>query len=192
MQSTIVYLIGFAGTGKHTIALEICRLTGARLVDNHLINNPVFSLIQADGKTRLPETVWEKTWAIRHVVLDVIREISPASFSFVFTNELIDGSSDDRKLFAEVEDLAEARRAQFVPVRLLCEEEELCRRVRSPGRAARFKETDSENAREKIRNSKVLTVGHPDALDLDVTALSASEAAQAILAHARSLSAKQN
>ena len=71
MQSTIVYLIGFAGTGKHTIALEICRLTGARLVDNHLINNPVFSLIQADGKTRLPETVWKKTWAIRHIVLDV-------------------------------------------------------------------------------------------------------------------------
>src|SRR5271154_7172761 len=112
MQGTIVYLIGFAGTGKHTIALEICRLTGARLVDNHLINNPVFSLIQADGKTRLPETVWKKTWAIRHIVLDVIREISPAPFSFVFTNELIDGSNDDRKLFAEVEDLAEARLAQ--------------------------------------------------------------------------------
>ena len=65
MQNTIIYLIGFAGTGKYTIAKEICRLTNARLVDNHLINNPVFSLIRADGKTLLPESVWEKTWAIR-------------------------------------------------------------------------------------------------------------------------------
>jgi hypothetical protein len=70
MQNTIVYLLGFAGTGKYTIAQELSRRTGARLVDNHLINNPVFSLIQVDGKTPLPEAVSDKTWAIRHVVLD--------------------------------------------------------------------------------------------------------------------------
>ena len=183
MQNTIVYLLGFAGTGKYTIAQEVSRRTGARLVDNHLINNPVFSLIQVDGKTPLPETVWDKTWAIRHVVLDVIREISPADFSFVFTNELIDGASDDHKLFAEVAALAGSRRSLFIPVRLLCEEQELCRRIQSSERTARFKDTNVENARRKLHRHRVLSISHPNALDLDVTGLSGSEAAQAIVAH---------
>ena len=33
---TIVYLIGYAGTGKYSIAKELAALTGAVLVDNHL------------------------------------------------------------------------------------------------------------------------------------------------------------
>ncbi|HEX6477597.1 MAG TPA: hypothetical protein VF043_02040 [Ktedonobacteraceae bacterium] len=51
MQNTIVYLIGYAGTGKYTIAKELARLTGAVIVDNHLINNPVFSIVGASGNT---------------------------------------------------------------------------------------------------------------------------------------------
>jgi predicted kinase len=45
MKNTIVYLIGYAGTGKYTIAREIAGLTGAVIVDNQLINNPVFSVV---------------------------------------------------------------------------------------------------------------------------------------------------
>ena len=49
MKNTIVYLIGYAGTGKYTIAKEIAVLTGAVIVDNQLINTPIFSVIAADG-----------------------------------------------------------------------------------------------------------------------------------------------
>jgi hypothetical protein len=45
MQNTIVYLIGYAGTGKYTIAKELVLLTGAVIVDNQLINSPVFSVV---------------------------------------------------------------------------------------------------------------------------------------------------
>ena len=182
MQNTIIYLIGFAGTGKYTIAKEICRLTNARLVDNHLINNPVFSLIRADGKKPLPESVWEKTWAIRHIVLDVIKDISPAEFSFVFTNELVDGSSDDEKLFSEVVELAASRGSKLIPVRLSCDEGELCNRIQSPDRTTRFKDTNVDNARNKIRSRKVLGIAHPNLLDLDVTNRSALQAAELIIA----------
>jgi shikimate kinase len=41
MRNTMIYLIGFAGAGKFTIAKEICKSAEARLVDNHLINNPI-------------------------------------------------------------------------------------------------------------------------------------------------------
>lgn len=181
MQNTIIYLIGFAGTGKYTIAKEICRLTDARLVDNHLINNPVFSLIRTDGKTLLPEIVWEKTWAIRHIVLDVIKDISPTEFSFVFTNELVDGSSDDEKLFSEIVELAASRNSKLVPVRLLCDEEELCSRIQSSDRITRLKNTNVDNARKKIRSQKVLSIKHPHVLDLNVTNLSPLQAAEAII-----------
>jgi cytidylate kinase len=182
MQNAIIYLIGFAGTGKYTIAKEICRLTDARLVDNHLINNPVFSLIRADGKTPLPESVWEKAWAIRHIVLDVIKDISPKEFSFVFTNVLVDGESIDAKLFAEIVELANSRNSKLVPVRLLCDEDELCRRVQSSDRATRFKDMNAETARHRIRSQTVLSFKHPNLLDLDVTNLSALQAAEAIIA----------
>lgn len=38
-----LYLIGFAGTGKYTIAKELVKF-GYKVIDNHLINNPIFSL----------------------------------------------------------------------------------------------------------------------------------------------------
>jgi len=39
LKNTFILLIGFAGTGKYTIGRELCRRTGAKLIDNHLINN---------------------------------------------------------------------------------------------------------------------------------------------------------
>ena len=54
MNNSIIYLLGHYGVGKLTVAKAICAVTGARLFDNHLINNVVFSLIEADGKTTLP------------------------------------------------------------------------------------------------------------------------------------------
>lgn len=57
MKNTIIYLIGHYGVGKLTIARQICAASDARLFDNHLVNNVVFSLIRADGKTPLNERV---------------------------------------------------------------------------------------------------------------------------------------
>lgn len=183
MKNTIIYLIGFAGTGKYTIAKEIVALSGARLVDNHLINNPVFSLIRLDGMTPLPDGVWEKTWAIRHIVLDVIKEMAPPDYSFIFTNELNEGVAEDAKLFAEVEELARIMKSVLIPVRLMCDENELCRRILSSDRADRLKTMNADHARRKHRSSHILNVLHPNLLNLDVTNLEPIQAAQAIIKH---------
>jgi shikimate kinase len=52
MNGALIYLIGFAGCGKLTIAKAIQKKIDCILVDNHLINNVIFSLIDPDGKTR--------------------------------------------------------------------------------------------------------------------------------------------
>ncbi len=54
-DKTMVALIGFAGTGKYTIGRELCRRTGAKLIHNHLINKPIFTVANADGITPLPK-----------------------------------------------------------------------------------------------------------------------------------------
>jgi adenylate kinase family enzyme len=52
MAGNIVHLIGSPGVGKLTIARKIIRQRpDFVLADNHLINNPVFSVVKADGKT---------------------------------------------------------------------------------------------------------------------------------------------
>ena len=49
MNGTIIYLFGFAGCGKLTIAKAIQLKLDCILVDNHRINNVIFSLIDPDG-----------------------------------------------------------------------------------------------------------------------------------------------
>ena len=78
--------MGFAGTGKYTVGRGLSSLTGAKLVDNHLINNPVFTVLDADGVTPLPAPVWDKVKQIRHIVYDAIRELSPPGLSFIAAN----------------------------------------------------------------------------------------------------------
>lgn len=60
LPNTVIVLIGFAGTGKYTIGRELCELTGAKLIDNHLINNPIFKTVDADGIKPLPPGIWDK------------------------------------------------------------------------------------------------------------------------------------
>ena len=84
MTNAVFYLLGFPGVGKYTIAKEIAALTGAKLVDNHYILNPIFGLIQQDGITPLPPRVWDFAWQVHHAVYGTIRELSPKEWSFIF------------------------------------------------------------------------------------------------------------
>ncbi|CAN5589926.1 hypothetical protein BH20ACI3_BH20ACI3_29440 [soil metagenome] len=150
LRNTFILLIGFAGTGKYTIGRELCRRTGARLIDNHLINNPIFKVVNADGVTRLPAPVWEKVKDIRRTVYEAIRELSSPESSFVFTMELRHSNPGDHLAFLDLQELAAARQSLFVPVRLLCEVDELCRRVADPARSEMLKD-QSGKRQEKIR-----------------------------------------
>jgi len=109
LENTIIALIGFAGTGKYTVGRELCALTGAKLIDNHLINNPVFKVVNADGIRPLPNGVWDKVKAVRAIVYESIRELSPPELSFVFTIELFERSPGDHKAFTDLEECGFAR-----------------------------------------------------------------------------------
>ena len=189
LENTMIVLIGFAGTGKYTIGRQLCDLTGAKLIDNHLINNPVFKVINPDGIRPLPDAIWDKVKAVRAIVYDAIRELSPPELSFVFTFELFESSPGDQKAFIDLQELAASRGGLFVPVRLICEVEELCRRVVDPSRVKMIKLINPEAARRRSAEETVLDSTHPNVLTIDVTAKTPTEAAAIILRHIEVISA---
>lgn len=180
-SNTIIYLLGFAGTGKYTIAKEIVKLSNFKLIDNHLINNPIFSVIELDGKSTIHEEIWAQVRKIKETVFDTILNYSPANLNFVFTNEIIEGVKADFIGYSKVASLAEKRNSLFIPIRLICESQELARRVSTPGRWERFKSTDQNRAINNAANHEVYKPNHSNTFTLDVTTLSANEAAKIII-----------
>ena len=180
LRNVFVLLLGFPGVGKLTIARELGRQLPARVIDNHWINNPVLALLDDDGYGTLPEAVWEQTARVRQAILDTIATLCDPGASFIFTNAGIQGDARSVASYHQVKDAADRRQALFLPVRLVCDEEELVRRVASPERRDRLKSVDTEAARLRSRTAAVLDPGHPDGLTLDVTRSSAAESARSI------------
>lgn len=88
LRNTIVYMIGIPAVGKYSTASVLARWTGAKLVDNHLINNPIFSVAHLDGTDRYPFPMggWKYMGRIRRAVLAFIREFGNLDDSYIFTN----------------------------------------------------------------------------------------------------------
>ena len=68
-MTLIIYLIGRSGSGKYTIA-KYFEKYGFKIVDNHLINNPIFSLLDLDSVTPIPDFAWETISRIRASIFD--------------------------------------------------------------------------------------------------------------------------
>ncbi len=179
----MIYLIGLPGVGKYTIAQEIARRSDFILVDNHLINNPVFTLIKADGKTPLPEEVWLYTQRIRDILWDAIENLAPSDHNFIFTNALRN-DEQDRKIYDGVEALAVRRGSMFVPVLLTCAIKEHKRRVVTLGRIKRMKDVDPQTPERSHREGGLIRLAHPRLLQLDVTRVTPAKAAATVLRHA--------
>jgi hypothetical protein len=184
-----VHILGFAGSGKLTIARELASRLPAILVDNHFVNNVVLGLIDPDGVSPLAPGVWVNIRKVRAVVLETIEQYAKPGRSFVFTNEILEGEPLAEQACANIARVAEARGAVYLPVRLLISPEELARRVASPERASKLKEVDAEAAMKKARTRLVYTPPSHNCLDITVTDLSPIHAAEAMAHHARTTEA---
>src|SRR3970282_972789 len=81
-ENSIIALIGKPGVGKFTIGSVLAQMTGARLVDNHSINNVIFNAIAADGVSQLPPEIWVQVGRVRAAVLETVATIAPRHLSF--------------------------------------------------------------------------------------------------------------
>ena len=165
------------------MAREIARLTGARVIDNHYVNNPIFALVAQNGIDPLPDAVWDRVAEVRSAVHETIATLSPPSWSFVFTHVAFGQDPVDLAIYERIRETAERRRARFQPVRLICDVEELVRRIASPERKERLKDISPDNARAAFKEP-LMSIDHPAAIDLDITHLPPKEAARIIVAAA--------
>ena len=180
MENTIIYLLGHEGVGKYTIGKELAALTGAKLVDNHSINNPIFSVIHTDGKNTLPSSVWHRVRQIRAAIFETIATISPPEYSFIFTNAST-GRPKDIVVYNQILEVATLRSSLFVVVRLTCDTEEITKRIVRDDRKARYKSTDALAAKYRNENEQVYNPPHEHVFNLDVSILSPEDTARAIV-----------
>lgn len=103
----------------------------------------MFGLVEQDGKTPLAKGIHDNAWAVRQLVLDTVKNYSPAQWNFGFTHAAIgEGVERDRTFSELLVDVANQRGATLVTVVLRCSETELLKRVRHSGRSLRMKATD--------------------------------------------------
>ena len=190
MTGSVHLLLGFPGTGKYTVAKAMVaelerRGETVKLVDAHYVNNPVFGLIHQDGRTPLPAGVWPIVRRIREALMDAIEELSPPHYSFIFTNfvtqEEVQGPV--ATYFERLQRLAASKGGRLQITRLMCEPDELSRRIVGSDRVARLKMTDPDRIRELSASHTIYDPPDGSALTLDITHLAPEQAALRILAH---------
>ena len=183
-RSELFLLVGPPGSGKRTVGLELARLTGAALLDNHLINDPVFAAFGADGVRPLPPEVWIYTRQVRDVVLAAVAAAHP-EVSHIFTMYL--GRGEKEGAFVErFQALAQSRGAHFVPVWLDCDPAELARRMDRPERRERLKLRDPA-ALHRLLDEVGQQPTPAGALRLNTAELSPADAARLIASHTETL-----
>lgn len=171
-------LVGPPAVGKLSVARALERLSGAIVVDNHLVNNAVFVPM---GMNRGAGPALSDTDALRARVMDVVLEATraaPPGISHVFTNWLTDAPENAAHV-DRLRDLARDRNVRFVPVWLTASRESLLARVGSSDRADRSKLVDPEVLRGVL---EMPTLPAPaDAITLDLSVTGPEETALRIL-----------
>jgi len=183
MSAPLVYLFGYPGVGKNTIARELEKQSSLIAIQNHLLSNAfrhVASRQPADSYKKLEPDLRHHTMKAWLNFLDFVGKALPYQ-GMVFTSVLYQNDPDRVEFFDFIRNWAVEQGREFYPVRLFCDADELARRIQSPGRNSEFKLTDTAVLSDIMSRYHVLEPRN--SLTLDVTHLSAAEAAQKILLH---------
>ena len=177
-KNTVIHLFGYPGVGKYTIAKELSKLAGFRILDNQLINNPIFTVVGADGITPLPAKVWEYCLKIRTIVLDAVEELAEPDANFVLTNYI---TRDDEIDNQATIDRFSKRNANYYPVFLHCDLDIHKSRVVSEDRKVRMKDINPLSPERNRENNALWMFEHLNRLEFDISAGTPQQAALDIL-----------
>ena len=189
----IIHINGFPGTGKLTIAREVVTIlqnyfaaSGSqdqvKLVHNHLLINP------ADAVLHRTQPGYQKLRkALRDAIFSTLRN-EPATFTtaYLFT-DWQSGDNTGLEVCKDFQSMAHERGCYFIPIIISCEQAENIARLRNSDRESWHKITDAEllvQFRGISYPPPVYVFENVETrLELDVTSLSAQQAAQIVVQH---------
>ena len=170
----IVHINSYPGVGKLTIGRALADLIGGKLLDNHSVFNVAFALTEF----RSP-AFYDTVRAVREIAYQRILDL-PRAVPVVLTNWYSQGSAWGEENWDRAIALAKQRHCPLNVVILTCLPEENARRIGAPERSGKRKPQDPEMVSDNRNGRPLLDRGGDRLLRLDVTHLSASEAAQEI------------
>jgi broad-specificity NMP kinase len=176
----IVHLNGWPGVGKKTIGRILAERLGARFIHNHVLHDVAIVCAGFDGPDR-----WALYETVRAAAYDALAR-RPATEPFVMTNGLCVNAPRERKAWGHIVELAMARNAPLVPVVLHAEIDELARRVASNDRVG-AKLSDAVALRDMVATDTLQRPAVDELIEIDVTRLSAAQAAEEIATRLRAL-----
>jgi gluconate kinase len=179
----IVHLNGWPGVGKQTIGRILAQKLRARFIHNHLLHDVGIVCAGINDPDR-----WIVYETVRRAAYEALAQRQPSE-TFVMTNALCKNAPRERKAWANVVELAVKRNVPLIPIVLEAEPNELFRRVQSPERAEK-KMTDPALLQEFFAIDELQRPAVSELLDLDVTYLSADDAAAKIQHHVAAIRAQ--
>ena len=184
----LVHLLGYPGTGKRTIGAALVDLVPRDdhrfvLVDNHLTSKPVLAALDKDPSVPLDTRVWGYVTDLRVHVFQAIEDLAPPGWSYVFTSYVVEDTPSQTP--GRLRALAATRGSTYIPVLLHCADDERRRRVVGADRAGQHKWIDPDGVMADVATRTLTRPDSPHLLDLDVTGLTPTAAAEQVLAHVR-------
>jgi AAA domain len=172
----LVFIYGPPAVGKLTVATELAKLTGFRLFDNHVSIDFVKSVFEF-GTRRY----WRLTDKFR---LSMFKEVAKDGIDTIFTFAY--DKTVDNPFVAKTIQTVRKQGGVVCFVRLLCDEEELARRVNSKSRREMGKiSTKKLLTRVLKKHGLVDEMPFQTSLSIDTTHRPAKRSAQMIVRHYR-------
>ncbi|KAL8686500.1 MAG: hypothetical protein Q9218_007060 [Villophora microphyllina] len=175
MAPPFVYINGYPGVGKYTIAKELVKLlANAQLLDNHLLIDPVAALYERS----MPEYQGLRKYVRKGLLDSIATSTSLKDVTWIFT----DSQSSDAVGSAAVADYihaAETRGSPIISIILNCTLEENCYRMNAESRG-KTKLHDCEVLIEVRETEELYLFGGDREFPLNVTDLTAYAAARKI------------
>ncbi|KAF5237770.1 hypothetical protein FANTH_10645 [Fusarium anthophilum] len=169
-----VYINGFPGVGKLTIANELQQvLPSSKVYHNHLLIDPIDALIERSS----PGYHAMRTGLRRYVLNEITTSEYTKDITWIFTDAREANSAGEMGA-KDYEAAAAKKGISFISIVLECEIEENIRRAVNSKRSQSIsaKLTDETILRPILENETIYRFGTETELVLDVTKLSSKEA----------------
>lgn len=175
LPPSLIHINSYPGVGKLTIGREIALELGAKLLDNHSIYNVAFALTEFKS-----DEFYHAVREVRSTAYRIATTLS-SDVPIILTNAHAKDSNWGNECWNEAIELARKTGRQHVVILLKCARVENARRIQSVNRDAMRKPRDPMMFRQGNVDRALIDRGADRLLRLEVTSMTANEAAASIL-----------